>query len=346
MITVGITTYNRSNMLRRMACSFYSSERPYQYAVRIYDDASSDFDINWLRKIFPDAVSIYRHSKNVGADANTWYMYNDFLKSGDDILFNADSDLIFSRDWMEEGIRLLELTDGICSIFTTPTHPPISEGETLHEKKDIGAAGTFFRRDLLERFVKEGNASKSIGSEGIDYQWCRYFRSIGCRIYSSSRSFVQHIGFDGYNSSMDNFDYGEGFHVDSISNGQFINDSIEEGIRINTGKKRSYALFPFENIPKGSEVILYGFGSTGKDFASQILNSGYCKLSAIVDKNYAAMQDVESPQRLLHEDYDYIVLSTLNFHLAADMKKDIEALSPSLLSKIVQKDSASVPIRL
>ena len=79
MITVGIATFNRTRILKMMAKSFYSAENRAKYNLRIYDDSSSEYGIDFLRELFPDAVSIIRHDNNLGADGNMRFMYEDFL---------------------------------------------------------------------------------------------------------------------------------------------------------------------------------------------------------------------------------------------------------------------------
>lgn len=44
-------------------------------------------------------------------------------------------------------------------------------------------------------------------------------------------------------------------------------------------------LFPFEKVPYGSKIILYGFGNVGKDYYSQLAHSTYCDVVAIMDGN-------------------------------------------------------------
>lgn len=337
MITIGITTYNRLSMLRRMAASFYASQRPYPYSIRIYDDASTDYDERVLREIFPDAATIYRHTQNVGSDANIWYMYKDFLKYEDEILFNADSDLIFSQNWMERGIALLEMSDGILSIFNASMHKQIVNQGDIVEKEDVGSAGTFFKHDILEKLINSKHQTWETCLEGLDYQWCTFFKSIGIRICASSNSFVQHIGFEGYNSTMDNFDYGVNYQVDSILNGQLINDALEEKFSKNKPRKVTYALFPFDQVGKGESVVIYGAGATGRDYVAQIENTGYCKVVAVVDRNHTSMKNVQSPENLRQLKFDWIVIAALREDYVMEMRKTIMNISPALAKKIIFK---------
>ena len=204
-LTVGIATYNRKSMLENMAKSLYLSDlSAFKVNIRIYDDCSTEFNRDFLEKIFPDAASIIVNETNLKADYNTFNMYRDFIKSGDDYFFNADSDLLFNKDWLNFIKENFNKTDGVLSVFnTTRHHPVIEDCGDLVCKEHIGAAGTFFSRER----VKQNNK---------------------VRIMCSKRSFVQHIGLvSGENSNLYSADYGTGFSVDSIHNGQILNDLIE-----------------------------------------------------------------------------------------------------------------------
>lgn len=328
MITIGITTHNRWNILTYMAKSFYSSYIPYPYSIRIYDDASTEYGEEDLKRLFPDAVYIYRQKRNVGADANTLYMYQDFLKSGDAVLFNADSDLIFSREWMLEGIKYLEESDGILSIFNTKNHAVIGRKGNLLIKEDIGAAGTFFRRETLKNFVEyiEKNQLLNKAKSTIDYTFSDYYNSTGIQLFVTPESFAQHIGLDGYNSEINNFDFGSGFKVDSLINGQILNDVLEKSISKRDAIPKKYALFPFELVNRGARIVLYGAGKVGRDYAIQIQHSGYCDLVAIVDRNYEKISGVLQPQVLPKLEFDVIVLATTIENIANSMRRDIVSL--------------------
>ena len=331
-ITIGVTTYNRLDLLHLMVQSFYASERPYSYNLRIYDDASEYVSEESLRQMFPDAVTIFRQMVNRGADLNTKDMYEDFLKSGDDVFFNADSDLIFSHDWMEKGIYFLEKTEGILSIFNAASHPAIFENEGLCEKKHLGAAGTFFIRERLMEFIS--NKCDEDEPMGIDWSWSRYFQTRGVKLFSTTQSFVQHIGLEGFNSQLGLFDFGKNFFVDSQLNGQILNDVIEKYLGKEGERRKEYVLFPFSMIDRDEKVVLYGYGDVGRDFEKQIRKSGYCNLVAIVDKSFQTMHNVQAPEELLYLDFDKIVLAVLREETAESMKAEIKRLSATLLSKV------------
>lgn len=156
-------------------------------------------------------------------------MYCDFLNSNDKYFFNGDSDLIFSKTWMKESLKLILKTEGILSLFNTKTHPKLSDiDKELCLKRTVGAAGMLLAREHVEEIVmKFRNEEKA----SFDWKVCDFFKKKKMNIYCVNNSLVQHIGFESQNSRKCFFDYGENFVVDTIVNGQVLNDVLGEYIK-------------------------------------------------------------------------------------------------------------------
>ena len=56
-----------------------------------------------------------------------------------------------------------------------------------------------------------------------------------------------------------------------------------------------YYLFPFHLVEKNSNIVLYGAGNAGKNFAKQVAITGHCNIVAVVDKNYEKAQVRDIP---------------------------------------------------
>jgi len=228
MLTIGIPTYNRKKLLELMASSLYDSDISITHNIRIYDDCSTEYGLDELKKIFPTAASIKINETNLKADKNTYQMYYDFLSTSDQLFFNADSDLIFSKDWLNETLKLFEKTKGILSIFNANSHDPYKiMGDELCQKKAIGAAGTLFHRDRITEFL--ANIASPDTLTEIDWRFSEYFNSIGLPIYCVKKSLVQHIGYFGQHTKY-YFDFGRNFKIESANQGQIINDIFEKFI--------------------------------------------------------------------------------------------------------------------
>jgi glycosyltransferase involved in cell wall biosynthesis len=228
MITIGITTYNRLETLKKMAESLYNSDIG-SSNIRVYDDCSDEYNINELKRIFPTAVSIIRNTHTIKADKNMYQMYCDFLSSSDNYFFNADSDLIFYPQWLKIALELIQHTEGILSLFNANSHPGIKTvNENLSIKRVIGAAGTLFTRKRLEELVSHFSNMDDFHS--FDWRWSEYFSTRNIPIYCTNSSLVQHIGYIGQNSGnrlSHSFDFGRNFKITAISQGQIINDIFE-----------------------------------------------------------------------------------------------------------------------
>lgn len=339
MITIGITTYNRKNVLARMAKSLYSSNLTVPYNIRVYDDASTEYGEKELRELFPDAAIIKIHEKNLGADVNTRYMYEDFLRSGDEYFFNADSDLIFSKNWLDVLLKVIPCTDGCITAFNTPNHNSCKDidavdGIHIEEKKIVGAAGAFFTREAVKSFIEPLlNQSEFLK---VDFGFSDELRRQGKHIYALKNSVVQHIGIEGYNSGVGLFDYGKSFVVDSIINGQALNDTlfdVSQSANANIQKRSSakYCLFPFEKVPRNSRIIIYGAGRVGDDFCNQVRMTKMYLLLAVADKTFEDKKNVISPDNILDYDFDYIVV-------AISRSEIVEEVEKKLLSMGIEKE--------
>jgi len=222
MLTIGIPTYNRKKILELMASSLYESNISIPHNIRIYDDCSTEYGIEELKKIFPTATSIKINEVNLKADKNTYQMYHDFLLSSDELLFNADSDLIFCKDWLVTALKLFPKTNGILSLFNANSHESYRQiDDELCLKKTIGAAGTLFHRDKVSEFLANIDSFDNI--KDIDWRFSEYFNNVGTPIFCVNNSLVQHIGYFGQHTKY-YFDFGRNYKIETVNQGQIIND--------------------------------------------------------------------------------------------------------------------------
>lgn len=90
-------------------------------------------------------------------------------------------------------------------------------------------------------------------------------------------------------------------------------------------------IFPFENVKKGSKIVLYGMGHAGRQYAAQI-QGGYCKILFGLDMYAELIQtkmpnfNVYWPKHIAEVDkdtYDAVVISVENQEVAETMKKNL-----------------------
>lgn len=75
-------------------------------------------------------------------------------------------------------------------------------------------------------------------------------------------------------------------------------------------------LFPFEKVPAGSKILLYGAGNTGTEYVKQILLTDYCQIVGVIDKNAKNIPPMVVPVYAIDAvkklDFDYIVIAMKN----------------------------------
>lgn len=78
----------------------------------------------------------------------------------------------------------------------------------------------------------------------------------------------------------------------------------------NSSWKKKLYLFPFNKVPQGVRVILYGAGNVGKAYFEQIKKINYCEIIAWVDQNEQIGDErVSSIQEIYDRKFDYIVIA-------------------------------------
>lgn len=110
-------------------------------------------------------------------------------------------------------------------------------------------------------------------------------------------------------------------------------DSLYEGF------EELLFLFPFPKVKKGSRIILYGAGTYGQRLYHYLIETGFCRITAWVDRNYMQYQSmglpVESPEGISGKQYDAIVIAVV-------FGKPRNALYQELICKY-PKEKISVP---
>jgi hypothetical protein len=226
-----------------MSASLYSSDLSIPYNIRVYDDCSTEYGLDELKQIFPNAASINRNSNNLKADLNMFSFYKDFLSSQDKFLFNADSDIIFNKKWLIHGLELLRGTDGVLSLFNATSHPAKEiVDDKVCIKKSVGAAGTLFTRERIEGIIDYFSKFPNSKLSSFDWKWSEFLIKNNIRIFCTNDSLVQHIGYYGQNTTIryrgykkiktqkPYFDFGRNFKIDSIETGQIVNNIFEQFI--------------------------------------------------------------------------------------------------------------------
>jgi hypothetical protein len=204
---IGISVFNRKEIVSATARSLSLAEDIGSASILVIDDASSEFDADYLASIYPPASQIIRQMKNSGmASKVTHLLMEAFLDSTESILLILDSDLIVTRDFLHQARMMLPLTDGLLSLLHAHTHPGTEAGPLLR-KHSVGFAGTVWTRALVEEIL-----AKVQFTVHFDNGICDYLRGQKHGIFSLKYSAVQHIGLlAGENSRFAVSDFGLSF---------------------------------------------------------------------------------------------------------------------------------------
>lgn len=231
-ITVGITTYNRKNILKIFSI-LLSEQIGKNINVRIYDDHSSEYNEEFLREIFPYAKEILRRDKNFKADKNMYYMYKEFLKTEDDYLLQLDSDMLIGTNFFKNILMLCDeilREEGVYSLYNSNNHENIIKNinknvgdEIFYSKEHIGGACVLFSREVIKKII-DNIEIKNQNYSNFDWRWSNYLVENKIPIYVSKNSYVQHIGMGGQNNLyIKNLDIGENFiGLESIEGANFL----------------------------------------------------------------------------------------------------------------------------
>lgn len=231
-ITLSIATYNRKRVLQAFSSNL-KKIIPNNINVRIYDDKSSEYNHEFLKEIFPFATEININSENLRADKNMYFMYKNFISTGDDILIQLDSDMLLNNNFFNivtDIVREMEKEEAVYSLYNSDCHLYIENGRTkilsevkFSEKKSIGGACVIFSRKTIEKIL-ENIKIKENNFLYFDWRWSEYLNENKIPIYVSENSYVQHIGYGGQNNfDIDKLDFGKNFiGLSDINDLQFL----------------------------------------------------------------------------------------------------------------------------
>lgn len=88
---------------------------------------------------------------------------------------------------------------------------------------------------------------------------------------------------------------------------------LPRAVSLYRGYEKLSFLFPFPKVKKGDRIVLYGAGLFGQRMYHFLKETGFCPVSAWVDRNYAQLRDmglpVESPEAVPRTSFDAIVIA-------------------------------------
>lgn len=230
-LTIGVTTFNRCELLRAFARSLAQVRNLHRVRLLVLDDCSDEFDLEFLKALFP-AATVVRHETNSGGpDQAMQRLFERFVRDGSGYLLNLDSDLLASRNLVDRCLQIITkdrrlAASSLYSLFNAPSHRPIRlEGEFVL-KETVGAAGTLWEHELLADVLLHVPVSRK-----FDWDWSAYLGRRGVPILVTAASYLQHIGRVGQHSrSLVGMDHGQAFDDYRDQNLSCFLDHTREGL--------------------------------------------------------------------------------------------------------------------
>ena len=217
--TLGMATYNRPEYLKETFDSLLASDLSFAKDIIIFDDCSTDgrtLEIieNFISKTKIE-VRFYKTEKNTGANRTTFMIAFEAFKNND-LLIMLGSDSKFHRNWLIELDNLKAICDknyinwGYLTVFNTPVHKTMYQiDENICLKRDIGSFASMFQKDIFKQLSEDAELMKV----GKSWDWLYGYKcdQLNKLILSTKKTYVQHTGIVGTNSTVKCCDIGEGF---------------------------------------------------------------------------------------------------------------------------------------
>jgi lipopolysaccharide biosynthesis glycosyltransferase len=106
-------------------------------------------------------------------------------------------------------------------------------------------------------------------------------------------------------------------------------DWLKAQIKAECGKDY---IFPYEKVPAGSRIVIWGAGNVGKSYKKQVDYTSYCQLIKWVDEKNTV---VDNPEEIKSLEYDYVIVATVNPVFANQIKKRLEEEMHCLSEKVI-----------
>lgn len=97
-------------------------------------------------------------------------------------------------------------------------------------------------------------------------------------------------------------------------------------------------LFPFELVPRGAKIFIYGAGIMGQEYFRQIRITKYCEVLGFIDKEWekycGSTPTVYSPQQAIKKAFDYIVVAVKMVSRAKVIMDDLSMMGVPIVKVI------------
>ena len=273
-----MATYNRKEVLERTIVSLTQVKNIEDVDIFIFDDCSTEYTKEDLKKMIPFAKQIVVRENNLRADRNMYQIHQDYINSNYDILLQVDSDVIFHKNFIEiiKSILSTQTKYPVFSLYNSSNHPFVENRNPLEinkiifkEKHSIGGICVLFTdKNILKNILD--NIPKERKSFAYDWYWSHKLQEKGTPVMVSEQSFLQHIGVEGQNNKeIKGIDIGLYFTPTNTNDLEFLLHHYEIVISNFAKQNDKYVFFSRNNFFIKCVITIYRFI---KSFKRKIFN--------------------------------------------------------------------------
>ena len=267
-IMLAMATYNRKEVLEKTIVSLTQVKNIEDVDIFIFDDCSTEYTKEDLKKMIPFAKQIVVRENNLRADRNMYQIHQDYINSNYDILLQVDSDVIFHKNFIEiiKSILSTQTKYPVFSLYNSSNHPFVENRNPLEinkiifkEKHSIGGICVLFTdKNILKNILD--NIPKERKSFAYDWYWSHKLQEKGTPVMVSEQSFLQHIGVEGQNNKeIKGIDIGLNFTPTNINDLEFLLHHYEIVISNFAKQNDKYVFFSRNNFFIKCVITIYRF---------------------------------------------------------------------------------------
>jgi glycosyltransferase involved in cell wall biosynthesis len=206
-----ITAFNRPDYLRRTLESLRKTNLDDAMVVIVDDQSTDQTTIQLIKNLDLGSTPLIklRHRKNSGVLTGILHGFK-LLNKNVDFVINIDADVILNRNWLsklKETYEAIGDRNIILTGFNTQNHPTKSCSDNWCEKETLGGinffmSSEFYAEHFLGWFVDRDRLEYAVWKIW-DWTVVDRMKTNGFKFYTTRPSILQHIGFDGMNSTPD-----------------------------------------------------------------------------------------------------------------------------------------------
>lgn len=192
-VVIALATFNRKKMTELCISNLIQTKQ--DATLYIYDDHSTEYDLEWLKGIAPGAKVIRKPTK-LGIERIRIEAQIDALADGYEYIYHTDNDAIHDPQWLEQIHSIVnDYPHGWVSLYHSKIHKIIqTDARGRHIKVTCPGISFFYPVKNLENHMDE---VKRLEQRFWDFTFGKHLKYCVC----SGNSFVEHFGVGGLHNS-------------------------------------------------------------------------------------------------------------------------------------------------